>query len=121
MHCFVCVYHIYSPLTLDQPLTLTLILTLPSLCPGLAGSAGTTFGYKAVRGDEFVMQCASPCSAKLYNAGASASQGIVWSKLDEDGQPRGLEDTGGMSKRGNALWFSAVEEKHSGRYVCQMG
>ena len=86
-----------------------------------------------------MMQCASPCSAKLYdanygddddhddynydddNASPSASQGIVWSKLDEDGQPRGLEDTGGVSERGNALWFSAVEEKHSGRYVCQMG
>jgi hypothetical protein len=81
-----------------------------------------TYGYKAFSGEGFVMQCTKPQSAglceRLYNITASSEE-ADWSKAE--GETNRDRDDGAVTGRGNALWFSTVTAKDSGKYTCHTG
>ncbi|XP_064815950.1 interleukin-18 receptor accessory protein-like isoform X2 [Oncorhynchus masou masou] len=81
-----------------------------------------TYGYKAFSGEGFVMQCTKPQSAglceRLYNITASSEE-ADWSKAE--GETNRDRDDGAVTRRGNALWFSTVTAKDSGKYTCHTG
>ncbi|KAM9397696.1 interleukin-18 receptor accessory protein-like isoform 3-T4 [Salvelinus alpinus] len=85
-----------------------------------------TYGYKAFSGEGFVMQCTKPQSAglceRLYNITASSEE-ADWSRAEgETNRDRDfLRDDGAVTGRGNALWFSTVTAKDSGKYTCHTG
>ncbi|XP_071186847.1 interleukin-18 receptor accessory protein-like isoform X2 [Salvelinus alpinus] len=85
-----------------------------------------TYGHKAFSGEGFVMQCTKPQSAglceRLYNITASSEE-ADWSRAEgETNRDRDfLRDDGAVTGRGNALWFSTVTAKHSGKYTCHTG
>lgn len=85
-----------------------------------------TYGYKAFSGEGFVMQCNKPQSTglceRLYNITASSEE-ADWSRAEgETNRDRDfLRDDGAVTGRGNALWFSTVTAKDSGKYTCHTG
>ncbi|XP_045555438.1 interleukin-18 receptor accessory protein isoform X1 [Salmo salar] len=85
-----------------------------------------TYGYKAFSGEGFVMQCNKPQSTglcqRLYNI-TSSSEEADWSRAEgETNRDRDfLRDDGAVTGRGNALWFSTVTAKDSGKYTCHTG
>uniref|UniRef100_A0A4W5QVQ8 Interleukin 18 receptor accessory protein n=1 Tax=Hucho hucho TaxID=62062 RepID=A0A4W5QVQ8_9TELE len=85
-----------------------------------------TYGYNAFSGEGFVMQCTKPQSAglceRLYNITASSEE-ADWSRAEgETNRDRDfLRDDGAVTGRGNALWFSTITAKDSGKYTCHTG
>ncbi|KAJ8255562.1 hypothetical protein COCON_G00194260 [Conger conger] len=81
-------------------------------------SSSVLFAYKALDGELFILQCASPHQPYLFNKSAVLQQSIVW--FWHEGEKKrelpGMDDS--IVKVGNSLWFSKITEKHSGNYSC---
>ncbi|KAJ8003699.1 hypothetical protein DPEC_G00151030 [Dallia pectoralis] len=90
------------------------------------GSATEMYGYKAISGDVFVMQCAKPFSTglcgRLYNKSAGPEKSN-WMRSDEEtsSDRNQFIDDVAVKRCGNALCFLNVSAEHSGTYTCMTG
>uniref|UniRef100_A0A8C9RS71 Uncharacterized protein n=1 Tax=Scleropages formosus TaxID=113540 RepID=A0A8C9RS71_SCLFO len=77
------------------------------------------YGYKALAGEKFIMQCASPYHSHLFNLSESLEKSITWLRYDGVGVLP--IDSESIVQQGNFLKFTNVEEKHAGDYLCYSG
>ncbi|KAL4656613.1 interleukin-18 receptor accessory protein-like [Arapaima gigas] len=80
-----------------------------------------TYGYKALAGEKFVMQCASPYSPHLFDKSENIQRNITWFRCDGDAWGPLALDAEGVVQQGNSLKFVCVEKRHAGNYSCSNG
>ncbi|KAJ8255561.1 hypothetical protein COCON_G00194250 [Conger conger] len=101
----------------NRALALVVVAVLLQKFRGVCSSS-VLFAYKALDGELFILQCASPHQPYLFNKSAILEQSTVW--FWHEGEKKrelpGMDDS--IVKVGNSLWFSKITEKHSGNYSC---
>ncbi|XP_035249383.1 interleukin-18 receptor accessory protein-like isoform X2 [Anguilla anguilla] len=81
-------------------------------------SSSVLYAYKALDGERFVMQCASPHQPYLFNKSGVLERRTEWFRHEGENKKElpGVDDS--IVKVGNSLWFSRITERHSGNYSC---
>ncbi|NXA04734.1 I18RA protein, partial [Sapayoa aenigma] len=79
--------------------------------------------YRAINGEEFVLQCALPDrdATHIYNNSLLNQHEVKWFWHQKDEETlKVIKESSNLARRGNALWFKPVRDSASGVYICRM-
>ncbi|XP_050187625.1 interleukin-18 receptor accessory protein [Myiozetetes cayanensis] len=77
--------------------------------------------YRAINGEEFVLQCALPDrdAAHIYNNSLPNQHKVKWFWRQKDEETlKVIKESSNLSLQGDALWFKPVRDNASGMYMC---
>ncbi|XP_023684621.1 interleukin-18 receptor accessory protein-like isoform X2 [Paramormyrops kingsleyae] len=102
-------------------------LTLAVVIFGLLRTQGVSsgsapYGYKALAGEGFLLQCASPYQpVYLFDQSKRIENSVIWLKHKGHTNETIPGQDGTIAKQGNYLNFTVIEERHAGNYSCYNG
>ncbi|XP_071426060.1 interleukin-18 receptor accessory protein [Pithys albifrons albifrons] len=79
--------------------------------------------YRAIDGEEFVLQCALPASdaTHIYNNSLPNQQKVKWFWHQKDEETlQVIKESPNLALQGDALWFKPVRDSVSGVYICMI-
>ncbi|KAJ7425289.1 Sodium/hydrogen exchanger 4 [Willisornis vidua] len=79
--------------------------------------------YRAIDGEEFVLQCALPGSdaSHIYNNSLPNQQKVKWFwHQKEEEALQVIKESPNLALQGDALWFKPVRDSASGVYICMI-
>ncbi|NXY55721.1 I18RA protein, partial [Callaeas wilsoni] len=79
--------------------------------------------YRAIDGEEFVLQCALPDRdpTNIYKNSLQNQHKVKWFWHQKDKETlTALEESSNLAFQGNALWFKPIRDSASGVYICRM-
>ncbi|NXQ29116.1 I18RA protein, partial [Alaudala cheleensis] len=79
--------------------------------------------YRAINGEEFVMQCALPDgdATNIYNNSLLNQHEVTWFWYQEDKETlKAIKESSNLAFQGDALWFKPVTDSASGVYICKI-
>ncbi|XP_027760849.1 interleukin-18 receptor accessory protein isoform X2 [Empidonax traillii] len=77
--------------------------------------------YRAINGEEFVLQCALPDrdAAHIYNNSLPNQHKVKWFWRQKDEETlKAIKESSDLSLQGDALWFKPIRDNASGIYMC---
>ncbi|XP_039246508.1 LOW QUALITY PROTEIN: interleukin-18 receptor accessory protein [Pipra filicauda] len=77
--------------------------------------------YRAINGEEFVLQCALPDrdATHIYNISLPNQHKVKWFWRQKDEEAlRVIKESSNLALQGDALWFKPVRDSASGIYMC---
>ncbi|NXK33251.1 I18RA protein, partial [Piprites chloris] len=77
--------------------------------------------YRAINGEEFVLQCALPDrdATHIYTNSLPNQQRVKWFWHQKDEETlKVIKESSNLSLQGDALWFKPVRDNASGMYMC---
>ncbi|NWT01941.1 I18RA protein, partial [Mionectes macconnelli] len=77
--------------------------------------------YRAINGEEFVLQCALPDrgATHIYNNSLPNQHKVKWFWHQKDEETlKVIKESSNLSLQGDALWFKPVRDNASGMYMC---
>ncbi|NWR58446.1 I18RA protein, partial [Bucorvus abyssinicus] len=77
--------------------------------------------YRAIRDEEFVLQCALPDrdATHIYNNSILKQRKVKWFWHQKDEEPlKAIKESSNPALQGDALWFKPVRDSASGVYIC---
>lgn len=96
--------------------------SLPLICVLNAGSGVSSgsapYGYKALVGEGYLLQCASPHQPYLFDQSKRIENNVIWLKHKGHTNETIPGQDGTIVKQGNYLNFTVIEERHAGNYSC---
>ncbi|NXG05190.1 I18RA protein, partial [Sakesphorus luctuosus] len=79
--------------------------------------------YRAINGEEFVLQCALPGSdaTHIYDNSLPNQQKVKWFWHQKDEETlQVIKESPNLALQGDALWFKPVRDSTSGVYICMI-
>ncbi|NXA61195.1 I18RA protein, partial [Mohoua ochrocephala] len=79
--------------------------------------------YRAINGEEFVLQCALPerDAASIYNNSLQNQHEVKWFWHQKDKETvEAIKESSNLTFQGDALWFKPIRGSASGVYICRM-
>ncbi|RLW07509.1 hypothetical protein DV515_00003762 [Chloebia gouldiae] len=79
--------------------------------------------YRAINGEEFVLQCALPDrdATNIYNSSLLNQQKVKWFWHQKDKETlKDIKESSNLTFQGNALWFKPIRDSASGVYICRI-
>ncbi|NWS68881.1 I18RA protein, partial [Crotophaga sulcirostris] len=79
--------------------------------------------YRAISGEEFVLQCALPDrdASHIYNNSLLKQHKVKWFWHQKDEEPlKAIKQSSNPAVQGDALWFKPVGDNASGVYLCMI-
>ncbi|NWH98089.1 I18RA protein, partial [Tichodroma muraria] len=79
--------------------------------------------YRAINGEEFVLQCALPDrdATNIYNNSLLNQHKVKWFWHQKDKETlKAIKESSNLAFQGDALWFKPVRENASGVYICRI-
>ncbi|NWV72486.1 I18RA protein, partial [Malurus elegans] len=79
--------------------------------------------YRAINGEEFVLQCALPDrgATNIYNNSLLNQHKVKWFWHQKDKQTlKAIKESSDLSFQGDALWFKPIRDSASGVYICSI-
>ncbi|NXE91118.1 I18RA protein, partial [Menura novaehollandiae] len=79
--------------------------------------------YRAINGEEFVLQCALPDrdGTNIYNNSLLNQHQVKWFWHQKDKETlKAIKESSNLAFKGDALWFKPVRDSASGVYICRM-
>ncbi|NXF79060.1 I18RA protein, partial [Sclerurus mexicanus] len=79
--------------------------------------------YRAINGEEFVLQCVLPGSdtTQIYNNSLPNQQKVKWFWHQKDEETlKIIKENSSLTLQGDALWFKPVRDSASGVYICMI-
>ncbi|XP_005420099.2 interleukin-18 receptor accessory protein [Geospiza fortis] len=79
--------------------------------------------YRAINGEEFVLQCALPHrdATNIYNNSFLNQHKVKWFWHQKDKEtPKAIKESSNLTFQGDALWFKPIRESASGVYICRI-
>ncbi|XP_005444809.4 interleukin-18 receptor accessory protein isoform X1 [Falco cherrug] len=77
--------------------------------------------YRAISGEEFVLQCTLPGrdATHIYNNSLLKEHKVKWFWHQKDKEPlKAIKESSKPALQGDALWFKPVRDSDSGVYIC---
>ncbi|NXB10956.1 I18RA protein, partial [Cnemophilus loriae] len=79
--------------------------------------------YRAINGEEFVLQCALPNRdvTNIYNNSLLIQRKVKWFWHQKDQETlQAIKESSNLAFQGDALWFKPVRDSASGVYICRI-
>ncbi|RMC06640.1 hypothetical protein DUI87_16078 [Hirundo rustica rustica] len=79
--------------------------------------------YRAINGEEFVLQCALPDTdaSNIYNNSLLNQHKVKWFWHQKDKETlKAIKESSNLSFQGDALWFKPIRDSASGVYICKI-
>ncbi|CAN8196500.1 unnamed protein product [Coccothraustes coccothraustes] len=79
--------------------------------------------YRAINGEEFVLQCALPDgdATNIYNTSLLNQHKVKWFWHQKDKEAlKAIKESSNLTFQGDALWFKPVRDSASGVYICKI-
>ncbi|XP_041273964.1 interleukin-18 receptor accessory protein [Onychostruthus taczanowskii] len=79
--------------------------------------------YRAINGEEFVLQCALPDrdATNIYNNSPLNQHRVKWFWHQKDKETlKAIEESSNLTFQGDALWFKPIRDSASGVYICRI-
>lgn len=79
--------------------------------------------YRAISGEEFVLQCALPDrhASHIYNNSLPKHHKVKWFWSQNDEDPlKAIKESSNPALQVDALWFKPINDSASGVYVCMI-
>ncbi|TRZ16086.1 hypothetical protein HGM15179_011018 [Zosterops borbonicus] len=79
--------------------------------------------YRAINGEEFVLQCALPDrdASNIYNNSLLNQHKVEWFwHQKDDGTLKAVKESSNLAFQGDALWFKPIRDSASGVYICKV-
>ncbi|NWW38302.1 I18RA protein, partial [Panurus biarmicus] len=79
--------------------------------------------YRAINGEEFVLQCALPDrdATSIYNNSLLNQQKVKWFWHQKDKETlKAIKESSNLAFQGDALWFKPITDSASGVYICKI-
>ncbi|NXI80068.1 I18RA protein, partial [Rhipidura dahli] len=79
--------------------------------------------YRAINGEEFVLQCALPerDATSIYNNSILNQHKVKWFWHQKDKETlKAIRESSNLAFQGDALWFKPIKDSASGVYICRM-
>ncbi|NWS37510.1 I18RA protein, partial [Probosciger aterrimus] len=76
--------------------------------------------YRAISGEEFVLQCALPDgdATHIYNNSLPKQHKVKWFWQKDKEPLKAIKESSNPALQGNALWFKPVRDSDSGVFIC---
>ncbi|NXN90489.1 I18RA protein, partial [Bombycilla garrulus] len=78
--------------------------------------------YRAINGEEFVLQCALPDrdATNIYNNSLLNQHKVRWFWHQKDKETmKAVKESSNLAFQGDALWFKPIRDSASGVYICR--
>ncbi|NXY28215.1 I18RA protein, partial [Pomatorhinus ruficollis] len=78
--------------------------------------------YRAINGEEFVLQCALPDrdASNIYNNSLLNQHKVKWFWHQKDNETlKAIKENSNLAFQGDALWFKSIMDSASGVYICK--
>ncbi|XP_014748804.1 PREDICTED: interleukin-18 receptor accessory protein [Sturnus vulgaris] len=79
--------------------------------------------YRAINGEEFVLQCALPDrdATNIYNNSLLDQHKVKWFWHQKDKETlKAIKESSNLTFQGDALWFKPIRDNASGVYICRI-
>ncbi|NXB46337.1 I18RA protein, partial [Leucopsar rothschildi] len=79
--------------------------------------------YRAINGEEFVLQCALPDrdATNIYNNSLVDQHKVKWFWHQKDKETlKAIKESSNLTFQGDALWFKPIRDSASGVYICRI-
>ncbi|XP_054127844.1 interleukin-18 receptor accessory protein [Melozone crissalis] len=79
--------------------------------------------YRAINGEEFVLQCALPDrdATNVYNNSLLNQHKVKWFWHQKDTETlKAIKESSNLTFQGDALWFKPIRDSASGVYICRI-
>ncbi|XP_015501644.2 LOW QUALITY PROTEIN: interleukin-18 receptor accessory protein [Parus major] len=79
--------------------------------------------YRAINGEEFVLQCALPDrdAPNIYNNSLLNQYKVKWFWHQKDKETmKAIKESSDLALQGDALWFKPIRDSASGVYICRI-
>ncbi|KAM4904545.1 interleukin-18 receptor accessory protein [Sylvia borin] len=79
--------------------------------------------YRAINGEEFVLQCALPDRdpSDIYNNSLLNQHKVKWFWHQKDKETlKAIKESSNLAFQGDALWFKPIRDSASGVYICKI-
>ncbi|NWR40874.1 I18RA protein, partial [Regulus satrapa] len=79
--------------------------------------------YRAINGEEFVLQCALPDrdATNIYNNSLLNQHKVKWFWHQKDKETlKAIKESSNLAFQGHALWFKPIRDSASGVYICRV-
>ncbi|NWZ44277.1 I18RA protein, partial [Brachypodius atriceps] len=79
--------------------------------------------YRAINGEEFVLQCALPDrdASNIYNKSLLNHHKVKWFWHQKDKETlKVIKESSNLAFQGDALWFKPISDNASGVYICKI-
>ncbi|XP_016161580.1 PREDICTED: interleukin-18 receptor accessory protein [Ficedula albicollis] len=79
--------------------------------------------YRAINGEEFVLQCALPDrdATNIYNSSLLDKHKVKWFWHQKDKETlMAIKESSNLTFQGDALWFKPIRDSASGVYICKI-
>ncbi|XP_056358826.1 interleukin-18 receptor accessory protein isoform X2 [Oenanthe melanoleuca] len=79
--------------------------------------------YRAINGEEFVLQCALPGrdATNIYNSSLLDQHKVKWFWHQKDKETlMAVKESSNLTFQGDALWFKPIRDSASGVYICKI-
>ncbi|NWZ61449.1 I18RA protein, partial [Acrocephalus arundinaceus] len=79
--------------------------------------------YRAINGEEFVLQCALPDrdASNIYNNSLLNQHKVKWFWHQKDKEAlKAIKESSNLAFQGDALWFKPITDSASGVYICKI-
>ncbi|NXO87488.1 I18RA protein, partial [Sitta europaea] len=79
--------------------------------------------YRAINGEEFVLQCALPDrdATSIYNNSLLNQHKVKWFWHQKDKETlKAIKESSNLAFQGDALWFKPIRDTASGLYICRI-
>ncbi|NXX28400.1 I18RA protein, partial [Nicator chloris] len=79
--------------------------------------------YRAINGEEFVLQCALPDrdASNIYNNSLLNQHKVKWFWHQKDKETlKAVKESSKLAFQGDALWFKPIRDSASGVYICKL-
>uniref|UniRef100_A0A8C9MHG2 Interleukin 18 receptor accessory protein n=1 Tax=Serinus canaria TaxID=9135 RepID=A0A8C9MHG2_SERCA len=79
--------------------------------------------YRAINGEEFVLQCALPDgdATNIYNNSLLNQHKVKWFWHQKDRETlKAIKESSNLTFQGDALWFKPIRDSASGVYICRI-
>ncbi|XP_031362278.2 interleukin-18 receptor accessory protein [Lonchura striata] len=79
--------------------------------------------YRAINGEEFVLQCALPDkdATNIYNSSLLNQHKVKWFWHQKDKETlKDIKESSNLTFQGDALWFKPIRDSASGVYICRI-
>ncbi|NXO35146.1 I18RA protein, partial [Locustella ochotensis] len=79
--------------------------------------------YRAINGEEFVLQCALPDrdASTIYNKSLLNQHKVKWFWHQKDKETlKAIKESSNLAFQGDALWFKPIKDSASGVYICKI-
>uniref|UniRef100_A0A8D2QJ53 Interleukin 18 receptor accessory protein n=1 Tax=Zonotrichia albicollis TaxID=44394 RepID=A0A8D2QJ53_ZONAL len=84
---------------------------------------GPQIWYRAINGEEFVLQCALPDrdATNIYNNSLLNQHKVKWFWHQKDTETlKAIKESSNLTFQGDALWFKPIRDSASGVYICRI-